>query len=153
MRLIFVMLLVLAAQAAAASPQDRSFERSKWEKYDGSERLGLMQEECRDEGWPKGYTARQAMGLLQKLSQAEGEKLMESCNPKDINLKGAQPAKVEYRVLDVVRPELKRVEHPFATIQKSKQYRCWIDAEGRHRVEDDDPEGTGWCFGKAVGDR
>lgn len=157
MRMIFLSFVAVLAQAtvATATPQDPAFSADKWEVYDGSERLGLMQEKC-GEGWPRGYTARQAMGILKGISKADGEKLMQSCDPKELASKPAPSQKADRakpQTLDVVRPELQRVEHPFKTIPKNKQYRCWIDASGRHRVADDDPAGTGWCFGPAVGDR
>jgi hypothetical protein len=161
MRLIFVTLVAVLAHAtaAAASHQDPAFFADKWDTYDGSERLGLLQEQCDQDGWPNGYTARQASEILKGVSKADGQRLMKSCDPKELagfagkeRPVAAKRAAIKPKVLNVKRPELHRIEHPFATVSKDKQYRCWIDANGRHRVGEDDPQGTGWCFGRAVGD-
>jgi len=158
MRLIFITLVAVLVQtfSASASTENPAFFADKWDIYDGSERLGLLHEKCGD-GWPQGYTARQASGILKGISKSEGVRLMESCDPKDLASRSqTAPSRkggtARPQVLNVPRPELQRIEHPFATVSRDKQYRCWIDTNGRHRVAADDPKGTGWCYGKAVGD-
>lgn len=138
-----------------------TFPISGWDKYDGSERLGTMQEQCGD-GWPQGYTARQAIDILAKKSRSDAGRMLTTCDPKELEAAVPAPQRQPEGAAQVATPHQpanqqvvqnrSRIEHPFQKMPKDKQYRCWIDANGRHRVGRDDPKATGWCWGKAVGD-
>lgn len=157
MRMIFAIILALAVQTVAASAQDPAFRVGDWDTYDGSQRLGLVQQECKIQGGagsPRGYTAKELQEKLKKLSKDRAEKVLETCDPRDLDLT-QNPKAVTTQATPTQtepKPGQKRVEHPFKKISAQKQYRCWIDIEGRHRVKRDDPAATGWCWGKAVGD-
>jgi hypothetical protein len=142
MRKFLIIFLILLPVAAVA--KEFTFPMSGWDKYDGSERLGAMQEQCQDEAWPKGYTANQASALFAKMSKAEAERIIVDCDPKRLASKGEPSGKQRHAKRDVP---------PFERVKRDRQYHCWVDAEGRHRVAFGDPKARGWCFGPAVGDK
>lgn len=145
---IFAILFAAAASVSAAAAQTApAFMIERWDQYDGSERLGLIQLLCKSTGWPNGMSARQAAQKLQNMTRADAERIAKTCDPRELN----PAARTATAGAPNPAQKGKRIEHPFPKSVKN-QYRCWIDAEGRHRVPRDSPLATGWCWGKAVGD-
>jgi hypothetical protein len=153
---------------AAAASASVTFPISGWDNYDGSERLGLFQEQCGD-GWPNGYNAKEASGLLSKVSRTDAGRLLVTCDPKQLKASTAAASEAKPVAVPEAKPVSQasaektevltplpvsqqgiRHEHPFPTVDKTKQYPCWIDSNGRHRVDAHDPRRTGLCWGKTA---
>lgn len=71
------------SEAATKPSMPPAFSLSKWSEYNGSERLGVMYIECKDENWGS-RNEKDVKAKLANMSRSEIEPILKSCNEADL---------------------------------------------------------------------